>query len=149
LMIASPRYKLAGTIDFLGRNRRTGAILVGDWKTSGSMPTMYRLSSTFNVPAEEPLSHLVNEKMSRYALQTLIYGHLLQTEGYGGLIDSAIDRLPLEYGLIKIGPQLDGSIDYEFSPVRPNDIVPICQRSDITARHVIEDVLAPFDTLCV
>ena len=145
LMIASPRYKLAGTIDFLGKNRKTGAILIGDWKTTGSMPTSFRLSSTFNKPAEPPLSHLVNDKMCRYALQTLIYGHLLKTEGYGKLIDGAIDTLPLEFGLIKFGPQLDGSVSYEFVGINPGSIVPVCLRSEVRPQDVIEDVLAPYD----
>ena len=64
-VIASPQLKVAGTIDFIGRNKKTGAILIADWKTSGTTVSSFRFGS-FETPALGYLSHLPNAKFFRY-----------------------------------------------------------------------------------
>jgi hypothetical protein len=106
-VVADIPNRIAGTIDLIARNKATGAILVGDWKTSGANASNFSLSS-FDGPCPAPLHHLPNNKTSRYALQVLAYGAILKSQGYGATIDKAIDELPLEYGIIKFSPDAAG-----------------------------------------
>eukprot|EP00758_Cryptobia_borreli_P002544 Tbor_TRINITY_DN3109_c0_g1::TRINITY_DN3109_c0_g1_i1::g.14716::m.14716 len=147
LMIASPRYKLAGTIDFLGRNRKTGAIFVGDWKTAGTLGNEWRLAS-FQTPALPPVAHMINEKMSRYSLQILTYGYLLRIEGYdkflNGMIGPKLLSMPMEYGIIQMGKQLDGLVGIEYKEVKPSSLIPRCAPEDKQPDEIIEDILFDF-----
>eukprot|EP00796_Vickermania_ingenoplastis_P004032 gene4032-2886_t len=80
-VIACPSLGIAGTIDLLARNKKNGHILIGDWKTSGSVKSNFRFGS-FESSSLGCLRHLPNSKMYRYALQIAIYGEILRREGY-------------------------------------------------------------------
>lgn len=80
-VIACPSLGIAGTIDLLAQNKKTGRILIGDWKTSGSMRSDFRFGS-FESNSLGCLRHLPNSKMYRYALQIMIYGEILRREKY-------------------------------------------------------------------
>jgi hypothetical protein len=80
-VIASPTWGLAGTIDFIGRNKTTNQILIGDWKTSGSVTSNFRFGS-YETPCPGCLRHLPNSKFYRYAMQVVVYGHILAREAY-------------------------------------------------------------------
>lgn len=123
-VIASPTLGLAGTIDFLGRNKQTGAILVGDWKTSGSKTSNFQFGS-FETPAIGLLSHLPNAKVYRYALQILIYGFILRLEGYDKMFGPAVLEKPFEYGIIQMSKTEEGEVDVEFKKVTEEMVLPI------------------------
>lgn len=80
-VIACPSLGIAGTIDLLALNKKTGRILIGDWKTSGSVRSDFRFGS-FESNSLGCLRHLPNSKMYRYALQIMIYGEILRREKY-------------------------------------------------------------------
>jgi hypothetical protein len=119
-MVCHPEAAVAGTIDFIGRNRKTGRIVVADWKTS-SASTRFQfgifdeptpgLDSKFLAAGSSPLcgvpllSHLANTKLNRYALQVLIYGYILQSQGYANLFKEPAMDEPLEYLLGIVAPQ--------------------------------------------
>ncbi|CUG90985.1 Hypothetical protein, putative [Bodo saltans] len=121
---ASPMLGLAGTIDFLGRNKRTGAILVGDWKTSGSVTSSFRFGS-FETPAIGMLSHLPNAKLYRYAMQIMIYGFMLRLEGYDSMFGPELLTKPIEYGIIQMSKTETGDVDLEFKKVCDSTILPL------------------------
>lgn len=80
-VVACPSLGIAGTIDLLAQNKKTGKILIGDWKTSGSIRSDFRFGS-FETSSLGCLLHLPNSKMYRYALQIIIYGEILRREKY-------------------------------------------------------------------
>ncbi|CAJ1008289.1 hypothetical protein Q4I28_003602 [Leishmania naiffi] len=80
-VIASPDWGIAGTIDFMARNRRTNRVLIGDWKTTGSTTSNFRFGS-FETPCPGALRHLPNNKTHRYSMQVIIYGEILAQEQY-------------------------------------------------------------------
>lgn len=126
VMVASPDLGLAGTIDYLGRNKQTGAIFIGDWKTTGQTLSNFRFSS-FESPSALNLAHLPNSKVSRYALQVLTYGYIMRTQGYESVYGSAVVDRPMEFGIIQFGKSdIPGKkVVVEFKKVRPDDILPI------------------------
>lgn len=144
LMIASPDLGLAGTIDFLGRNKKTGGLIVGDWKTSSSVVSEFK-HFNFEEPAHrDHLPFLANEKQRRYALQVLIYGYLLRREGYLAAYDQprrGEGYLPLEYGIIQLSKRIDGTVGHQFKKVLPSDIVPIDCGAEVTADDVIRSLI--------
>lgn len=139
-VIASPQLRVAGTIDFIGRNKQTGALLIADWKTTGSTATNFRFGS-FETPAEGLLRHLPNAKMSRYAMQVLIYGHILRLEGYSALFGDAVNTLPLEYGIVQLAKNEEGDVVSEFRRVSPMDVVPPDALLEMNAESIINKVL--------
>ena len=123
-MIASKKYEVAGTIDLLARHKKTGRILIGDWKTSQT-PNSEWAFSAFDAPALHPISHLSNSKMTKYSLQTLIYGYILKTEGYESLFGSAVTDKPMEHGLVKLSLRADKeAVDCSFHAVKPHLLNP-------------------------
>lgn len=80
-VVACPSLGIAGTIDLLARNKSNGNILIGDWKTTGSVKSNFRFGS-FETSSAGCLRHLPNSKMYRYALQIAIYGEILRREKY-------------------------------------------------------------------
>jgi hypothetical protein len=128
-MVCSPRLRIAGTIDFIGRNRETGAIAIMDWKTSSSSASAGFRFGSFDEPCPPPLQHLVNSKTTRYSLQVLLYGHLLRTEGYAANYGRELEEMPIEYGIVQIGrsDQHDsassGAVSVDFQRVVPECIM--------------------------
>ncbi|EPY23047.1 hypothetical protein STCU_03149 [Strigomonas culicis] len=96
-VVAAPDWGIAGTIDFIGLNKRNQHILIGDWKTSGSVVSNFRFGS-FESPCIGCLAHLPNSKLYRYAMQTFIYGEILKRERYfeKGFFDAAIQSARLQ-----------------------------------------------------
>ncbi|CAJ1988513.1 hypothetical protein conserved [Leishmania donovani] len=80
-VIAAPGWGIAGTIDFMGRNRRTNRVLIGDWKTTGGVTSNFRFGA-FETACPGALRHLPNSKTYRYAMQVIIYGEILAREQY-------------------------------------------------------------------
>ena len=138
-IVASPELGIAGTIDFLGRNKKTGAYFVGDWKTSGSVHSNFRFGS-FETPCPAPLSHLPNVKMSRYGLQVLIYGHILCREGYQSIYPGITD-LPLEYGIIQFAKREGGGVGVQFKRITPDLLVPPCCINEEDGASIIRKVV--------
>jgi hypothetical protein len=138
-VIASPQLGLAGTIDFLGKNKRTGAILVGDWKTSGSVASNFRFGS-FETPSLGPLSHLLNTKFYRYALQVMIYGYILRLEGYERFYGKEILSQPMEYGIIQMSKNESGDVFCEFKAVTEATITP--RDLDLTHLDIVRKLVA-------
>lgn len=103
-MIASKKYGVAGTIDLLAKNKKTGAILIGDWKTSQKAHSDW-LYSSFDAPALPPISHLTNTKMVKYALQTMLYGYIMRTEGYEKKFGDTVLTVPMEFGICMFAPK--------------------------------------------
>jgi hypothetical protein len=145
-IVASERLRLAGTIDFLARNRQTGAIMVGDWKTTSAAATGFKFSS-FESPCKGMLSHLPNAKMTRYALQTLAYGHILKEERYDKLIDPAIASMPLEYGLVKFGPNETNEIVAEFTMVQESDLAGVDDGASLPVSTLVRRVCMQSNSL--
>uniref|UniRef100_A0A7S1MMB8 PD-(D/E)XK endonuclease-like domain-containing protein n=1 Tax=Neobodo designis TaxID=312471 RepID=A0A7S1MMB8_NEODS len=140
-IVVSERFQLAGTIDFLAKNRKTGAVMVGDWKTTSSVATGFKFSS-FEGPCPPPVSHLPNSKLTRYALQTMLYGHILRTEGYASLIDDGIATMPLEYGLVRFGPNERGEVVADFTRVCESDLHGVDDAADLPSTTLIERICA-------
>lgn len=137
-VIASPSLGLAGTIDYLGRNRKTGAIFVGDWKTSGSVVSNFRFGS-FETPAAGSLSHLPNAKFYRYAMQILIYGLILRLEGYDKMFGDNLLKLPMEYGIVQMSKTETGDVDVDYKLVTDTTVLPL--DSDISVDELLRVVI--------
>ena len=140
-MVCSPKLRIAGTIDFLGRNRKTGAIAVLDWKTTAAPLAAFRFG-TFDEPCPAPLGHLTNAKATKYALQVLTYGHILRTEGYSKFYGKALDEQPIEYGIVQVGLSSDAQgVAPEFSRVVPELLLPADGGADYSPETLLATVL--------
>ncbi len=138
-IIGSPSWGLAGTIDILARNRRTGGFLIGDWKTSSATKSNFRYS-LFDDPCPAPVRHLANNKTNRYAMQILLYGEMLRREQFSRNFGKAIDALPLEYGLIQMGPDETGTVSATFTKVTPDMMLPPTGSWDASPQMILETV---------
>jgi len=76
-IIFDPLYRVAGTVDLLARNRRTGALAVLDWKTCESITT-----DSYGKFALPPLNHVPDSKYHHYAMQLSIYAWLITHPEY-------------------------------------------------------------------
>jgi ATP-dependent exoDNAse (exonuclease V) beta subunit len=76
-MIFSPKYKIAGTIDLLARNKKTGKIHVLDWKTNKAIERENRWQKG---KGKDELSHLDSCNFNKYSLQLNLYQRLLKEE---------------------------------------------------------------------
>jgi hypothetical protein len=139
-VIASPQLSVAGTIDFVGRNKKTGAILIADWKTSGTTTSSFRFGS-FETPALGVLGHLSNGKISRYAMQVLIYGHILRLEGYSKFFGDAVNSLPMEYGIAQLAKNEAGDVVCELREVTVMDALPADSLFETTIEDIINGLL--------
>ncbi|CCW63800.1 unnamed protein product [Phytomonas sp. EM1] len=142
LVVASPEWGIAGTIDLLAREKRTGRVLLADWKTTGSVSSSFRFGS-FETPCTGCLRHLPNAKPYRYAMQLLIYGEILKQQRYieSGYLDKVlrgscnghqVDVAPLrkelaaelEYGLVQFSKSDEGNVVVEFKKVTEKTVLP-------------------------
>lgn len=69
---------IAGTIDLLGRSRKTGEILILDWKTNKEIEK----ENKYNNFCLDPISHVPDISLGHYSLQLSLYQYLLEFEGY-------------------------------------------------------------------
>jgi hypothetical protein len=136
-MVCSPKMRIAGTIDFLGRNKKTGAIAVMDWKTTSGTLSGFRFGS-MDEPCPAPLGHLPNSKITRYSLQVMLYGHILKSEGYSKIYGKELDTVDLEYGIVQIGKS-EGSLmaEVQFYRVVDELLVPPDDIGEYTATSML------------
>lgn len=105
LILFSPRFLVAGTMDILLRRRDTGALVIADWKTNEKLRTEGYRGATGIGPAAE----LPDCEMSRYALQLSLYQRLLLHEGYtepGAQIERWLIHLAPDRGDVIPAPYL-------------------------------------------
>lgn len=165
-VVACPSLGIAGTIDVVARNRRNGNILIGDWKTSGSVASDFRFGK-FESGSLGCLRHLPNSKVYRYALQIAIYGEILRREKYfeAGYFDTAAGvkaggkkkksagnatkkaaadqphvAPSLEYGLIQLSKDSSGGVAAEFVGISESTILPKDQ-PEVTFQQMLQLVL--------
>lgn len=99
-IVFDPLYRIAGTMDLVGRNRETGALAVLDWKTCGKPIT----NDAYKRVALPPIAHVPDSKLARYSLQLSLYAWLLIDSGYF-LKDTAV-----ELALIHVAPGNDAPL---------------------------------------
>ncbi|KAH9597543.1 hypothetical protein LSM04_002144 [Trypanosoma melophagium] len=156
-VIASPSWGIAGTVDFIARNKRTHKLLIGDWKTSGSVVSAFRFGS-FETPCTGCLLHLPNSKFYRYAMQVIIYGEILKrekyfTNGFFGQqvkpISKALSEInvnprdiheALEYGIVQLSKNEEGEVCAEFKRVTESTVLPV-DAEDLTFRELLKNVM--------
>lgn len=80
-IVFSPRLRIAGTIDLLARSRKTGRILILDWKTNNKIDS----SNKYGEFGLDPIKNVPDCNYWHYALQLSLYESLLKTEGYIGM----------------------------------------------------------------
>ena len=106
LMVCSPKHAIAGTVDFIGRHKKSGKVLVADWKTSASTAA-FRFGS-FDEPCAGMLNYLHNTKINSYGLQLALYSYLIRSEGYSKVLDIPEDFLQfaenLEHKIMILAP---------------------------------------------
>lgn len=139
-VIGSQQLGAAGTIDFVGRNKKTGAILIADWKTSGSVASSFRFGS-FETAALAPLGHLANTKSARYAMQVMIYGRILRLEGYQKFFGAAVNSVPMEYGIVQLSKNDAGDVVCEMKRVVEDDVLPPDGQLEVTSDLIVNEVL--------
>jgi hypothetical protein len=141
-MLCSPSLRVAGTVDLIGKNRKTGALAILDWKTTAGPLSGFRFSS-WDTPASAALAHLQNQKMQRYALQILIYGYIFRQEQYRKVFDkSGVNYdLPIEYGLIQLGRSDDRGVAAEYVRVAPESVLPPDAAGEMSVDSMLLSVL--------
>ncbi|CAD2220863.1 hypothetical protein AGDE_10524 [Angomonas deanei] len=168
-VVAAPEWGIAGTIDFMGLNKKNHNILIGDWKTSGSVVSNFRFGS-FETPCMGCLNHLPNSKYYRYAMQIFIYGEILKREKYfeKGFFDAAIKTAVekakekkkakgeplqvslyhktenishmLEYGIVQLSKDEQGQVVTEYKDVSESTILPT-DRREMDFLTLLQDVM--------
>ena len=76
-VIFSESLALAGTIDLLMQDPKTGVVYILDWKTNKKISTENRWQNGL-----DPIAHLEDCAISHYGLQLSVYQNLLVKEGY-------------------------------------------------------------------
>ena len=77
-IIFSEKHKIAGTIDLVLRDKKTGEIVLLDWKTNKEIV----LSSYWKKYGFCPVEHLESVNYNHYSLQLNLYRYLLLKENY-------------------------------------------------------------------
>jgi hypothetical protein len=85
-IIFSEKHELAGMIDLVLRNKKTGKYALLDWKTNKKIEKKNKHSK----PAFHPIDHLNDSNYTKYQLQLNLYKYLMETEGYVDSIDDLI-----------------------------------------------------------
>ena len=76
-VIASIDLKIAGMVDLIGINKKTGRLALLDWKTNKEL----RFENIFQTGLG-PLLHLQDTNVNHYFLQLNLYQYIMQREGY-------------------------------------------------------------------
>jgi len=66
-------YKITGRIDAIFKNKKTGKLMICDWKTNDKIDTYNKFENGLGV-----LEHLTNCKLVKYSLQLNLYKALIQ-----------------------------------------------------------------------
>jgi ATP-dependent exoDNAse (exonuclease V) beta subunit len=77
-ILFSPKYKVAGTIDLLLKNKKTGKLVVADWKTNKEI----KHTAFQNQTGHGPCGSLPDCNFIQYSLQLALYRELLIQENY-------------------------------------------------------------------
>lgn len=141
-ILVSKATGVAGTVDFIARHKKTQRLLVGDWKTSASAMSSFRFGS-FQTPADGLLSHLPNAKPLRAAIQVLILGYIMRTEGYSAFYGPQVDCGEVDYGIINIGKdETTHKVVSTFDKVTPLDVLPPDMANEIAADDLIRAIMS-------
>ena len=115
-IIFSEKYKLAGTVDLIMRNKYNGKILLFDWKTNKKIvKDSYWKEYGFN-----PLSHLENVNFNHYSLQLNLYKWMLLEEKYYDEIEEMkivhlIDSKSVWYDIEDMQREISDMVHYEHN----------------------------------
>ncbi|CBH15182.1 hypothetical protein, conserved [Trypanosoma brucei gambiense DAL972] len=142
-VIASVPWGIAGTVDLIARNKRTGRLLIGDWKTSGTVASSFRFSP-FETPCTGCLLHLPNSRFHRYAMQVAIYGEILKNDQYleKGFFGKKIEPLNKDIGEINLSPAMvNEALEYGIVQMQKNDAGSVC----VEFKEVKESTVMPVD----
>lgn len=101
LGIFSSKYKIAGTIDVILKEKSTGRYFTLDWKTSRKSIA----KNEYFTMAREPFRHLPNSKLNMYSMQLWAYNLVLKEEYGIEIWDSFIVHLQDSKKYIKIIPR--------------------------------------------
>lgn len=77
-MVFSPKYQIAGTIDFLAEEKSSGDLYIIDWKTNKEIVS----KPNFRKHGYGPVSHLLDCNFIHYSLQLNMYKKILANEKY-------------------------------------------------------------------
>lgn len=77
-IVFSPKLKLSGTIDFLGRSKKNGNYVIVDHKSNKEIEK----ENKYNKFCLDPISHLPDLSFWHYGLQLGLYEYLLKYEEY-------------------------------------------------------------------
>lgn len=77
-IIFSPEHELAGTVDIIMKNKKTGDIAILDWKTNKEI----KFYDKYNSTGLKYLSHLDNCNFIHYSLQLNMYKKMLMLNNY-------------------------------------------------------------------
>jgi ATP-dependent exoDNAse (exonuclease V) beta subunit len=92
-IVFSPECLLAGTVDLIMRNKKTGNLCIFDWKTNKEIAK----TDKYNKVGKMFLSNIENCNYNHYALQLNTYRYMMHMEGYG-------DYGNCELGLFHVTP---------------------------------------------
>ena len=114
-IIFSEKYKLAGTVDLIMRNKENDNILLFDWKTNKKIEK----SSYWKEYGFPPIEHLEKVNFNHYSLQLNLYKWLLLKEGYYSNISEMkiVHLLPTKdvwYDIDDMQKEIDDMIAYEY-----------------------------------
>ncbi len=88
MIVASLTHNIAGMIDILCRDRKTGNIVFADWKSNAKID--------FNNPWQtglSPIGHLDECSYNKYSLQMALYQRIACEEGYLTGLDADIEKI--------------------------------------------------------
>jgi len=91
-IVFDPISEIAGQIDLPARNKKTGALAILDWKTNKKLD-----SNNYGRYGLDPLQHLPDNKLTKYALQLSTYARMM-------LRDYVPDDMPVELAAIHLPP---------------------------------------------
>lgn len=77
MVIASPELGVAGMLDLMAVNKKTGTKVIFDWKTNRQIKTENIWQSGYR-----PISHLQDTNFNHYNLQLNLYEYLGKNDGY-------------------------------------------------------------------
>lgn len=111
-IIFSPKYLVAGTIDVVMRDKKSGYVAFGDWKQNEKITRFNQWQN-----ALPPIAHLEDCHINRYALQLGCYRKICAEEGYYEDVkyaDMVLFHLGVEgYDFIEL-PNLKDEVDIIF-----------------------------------
>lgn len=110
------RYRKAGTADLILLNKKTGKIVIADWKTNSRNLLQYYKSQKL----KKPFDNLYKTKLNTYALQLSDYQNMLELKTNYEVEDRWIIHLSnKDHTLLDKGKE-DKAYKYKIDKVKPN-----------------------------